>query len=146
MGEDADDSTTVDISLRPEDDTISVGERTAVAVVVENGTEGVSAFEINLERESDAIDIVDLLLTEDPTIPSMHFDEGSATVGAAMGPAPNPFDPADLITIGEVTVEGTEPGTTGLNCVETAKVAPISSAGDQYEIGDCQGASITVTE
>jgi hypothetical protein len=136
----------VTVRPRPAERSVPAGEKTTVELVVEGADRGVSAFESGVSVGAGA-HVESVELTGDPAVPVVDIgDDGtSASVAAAMGPESDHVA-AKTIVVAAVTVSGETPGTSvEFSVDEDTEVAPISDGIEQYTVGDCGTATLSVT-
>lgn len=139
----------VDISLQPQETDVGASEETTLSVVVKGADSGVGAYELEIGARDSAVTITNATLTGDPPIPHTEIaDDGSAVILiAAMGLPENAHQPADEITIAEVTVEGQTVGeSTEFFFGGGLEVGPIDTTSGGYNISGVSNATVTVIE
>ncbi|QCC47509.1 PKD domain-containing protein [Halobellus limi] len=128
------------VSLQPSTATVDTGETTTYDVVADSASEGVGAYNFTVSvADTSVASITDAeaLANASTTDVSVASDGSSVEVVGAMA------DTSDTgsVTIGNVTVEGVDPGN---SAVGLSVEALGTQAGDGYEVTDTSGASITV--
>ncbi len=141
---DTDDPGAVTVSLRPAEQSVPAGEETTLALTVEGADSGISAYESAVTLEG-AGRVTGVELTGDPVVPVTEREDTSATMAAAMGPDSD-HDPAEEITVAEVTVTGDDGASLVLTVDDGTEVAPLDDTTERYTVDDCAGATLAVGE
>jgi hypothetical protein len=132
----------VAISLTPTDATVGVRRTTTLAVEVVGATDGVDAFNLDVETsDSDALTLTGASASGSPTVDAsgVTADGTTATLRAA-GAEPGG---GDSVTIGELTVAGEATGSASLSLSVNNLV---DQSGDPYAIAEATGANVSVTD
>jgi hypothetical protein len=132
----------VTVALTPADATVGVGTTTTLAVTVTGATDGVDAFNLDVETsDSDALTLTGASASGSPTVDAsgVTADGTTATLRAA-GAEPGG---GDSVTIGELTVAGEATGSASLSLSVNNLV---DQSTDPYTIAETTGASVAVTD
>lgn len=139
----------VDISLQPQETDVGASENTTISVVVEGAESGVGAYNMEIGTTNSAVTITNATLTEEPAIPNTQIAEGGSAVilTAAMGLPENAHQPAEEITIAELTVTGQTVGeSTELFFGPGPEIGPIDTSSGGYTVSGLSNTSVTVVE